>query len=204
MQNWQKVAIALLLTYITLIWFWLQMPPAVTEKDLGIERNACLLELKPIPTNEPTKTPTIEPERPVEGTTKVGGIGDERAEKIRIFFCKRYSLPLCGFEEVAVAAADRYGLPYSLVVSIGFLESTGGKFARGNNYFGFGDPSYNDLGLSVSDWIYRVSEALGGKGPSGHYYAGKTTEEKLRVYNSVAKDYPQKVMSIMREIEEEK
>jgi hypothetical protein len=76
-------------------------------------------------------------------------------------------------------SASRASIPPSLIVCIEFVESSGGKHydAGTNNPLGWknGEASFP----SVPAAIRHVSEELG----SGRWYAGKTLEEKLRVYN---------------------
>lgn len=76
-------------------------------------------------------------------------------------------------------AASRASIPPSMIVCIEFVESSGGKHydAGTNNPLGWknGKASFP----SIRDAIRQVSAELG----SGRYYAGKTLEEKLRVYN---------------------
>jgi hypothetical protein len=76
-------------------------------------------------------------------------------------------------------SASRASIPPSLIVCIEFVESSGGKHydAETNNPLGWknGKASFP----SVPAAIRHVSEELG----SGRWYAGKTLEEKLRVYN---------------------
>ena len=76
-------------------------------------------------------------------------------------------------------SASRASIPPSLIVCIEFVESSGGKHydAETNNPLGWknGKASFP----SVPAAIRHVSEELG----SGRWYAGKTLEEKLHVYN---------------------
>ena len=78
-----------------------------------------------------------------------------------------------------VQSASRASIPPAMIVCIEFVESSGGKHydAGTNNPLGWknGKASFP----SVPAAIRHVSEELG----SGRWYAGKTLEEKLRVYN---------------------
>lgn len=78
-----------------------------------------------------------------------------------------------------VRSASQASIPPSLIVCIEFVESSGGKHydAETNNPLGWknGKASFE----SVPAAIRHVSAELG----SGRWYAGKTLEEKLRVYN---------------------
>jgi hypothetical protein len=88
-------------------------------------------------------------------------------------FAQPYNVP-----EI-MQAASHASIPPSLIVCIEFVESSGGKYydAETNNPLGWknGKASFP----SVREAIRQVSAELG----SGRYYAGKTVEEKLRVYN---------------------
>ena len=76
-------------------------------------------------------------------------------------------------------SASQASIPPSLIVCIEFVESSGGKHyhLETNNPLGWqnGKASFP----SVRAAIRHVSQELG----SGRWYAGKTLEEKLRVYN---------------------
>lgn len=78
-----------------------------------------------------------------------------------------------------IQAASKASIPPSMIACIEFVESSGGKHydADTNNPLGWknGTASFP----SVRAAIRHVSEELG----SGRYYAGKSLEEKLRVYN---------------------
>ena len=91
----------------------------------------------------------------------------------RMNFAEPYNLP------VILQSATQASIPPSMIVCIEFVESSGGKHydADTNNPLGWknGKASFP----SVPAAIQHVSEELG----SGRWYAGKTLEEKLRVYN---------------------
>ena len=91
-----------------------------------------------------------------------------------------------------IQAANRASIPPSMLVCIEFVESSGGKHynEETNNPLGWknGKASFP----SVREAIRHVSEELG----SGQYYAGKTLEEKLHVYNP-RPAYSIKVMDCM-------
>jgi hypothetical protein len=76
-------------------------------------------------------------------------------------------------------SASLASIPPSMIVCIEFVESSGGKHyqAGTNNPLGWknGRASFP----SIPEAIRQVSHELG----SGRWYAGKTVEEKLRVYN---------------------
>jgi hypothetical protein len=94
-----------------------------------------------------------------------------------------------------VQAASEASIPASMIVCIEFVESSGGKHydADTNNPLGWdnGKAAFP----SVRAAIRHVSAELG----SGRWYAGKTLEEKLHVYNP-RPAYSAKVMDCMRQI----
>jgi hypothetical protein len=96
--------------------------------------------------------------------------------------------------EVILAAAAEASIPASMIVCIEFVESSGGKHFdfETNNPLGWknGKASFP----SVHAAIHHVSHELG----SGEWYAGKTIEEKLRVYNP-RPAYLEKVMGCMNQ-----
>jgi hypothetical protein len=103
-------------------------------------------------------------------------------------FAQPYHLP-----EIMQAASEA-SIPPSMIVCIEFVESSGGKHydADTNNPLGWknGKASFP----SVRAAILHVSAELG----SGRWYAGKTLEEKLRVYNP-RPAYAVKVLDCMRQ-----
>jgi hypothetical protein len=104
-------------------------------------------------------------------------------------FVEPYNLP------VILQSASRASIPPSMIVCIEFVESSGGKHydAETNNPLGWqnGKASFP----SVPAAIEHVSEELG----SGRWYAGKTVEEKLRVYNP-RPYYSVKVLNCMSQL----
>jgi hypothetical protein len=125
---------------------------------------------------------------------------DERAEKIRKYF-NRYNLPLAEQAELFVVSADKYHIDWRLLAAIGFIESTGGKFACKSvkaNAFGWGSCK---LGFnSYKESIDFISMNLAGEyHKTSHHYKGKDVKGILEAYNppSVIPDYARKVMREM-------
>ena len=91
-------------------------------------------------------------------------------------------------------SASQASIPPSLIVCIEYVESSGGKHydAETNNPLGWknGKAAFP----SVRAAIRHVSQELG----TGRWYAGKTVEEKLRVYNP-RPQYSEKVLGCMRQ-----
>jgi hypothetical protein len=108
-------------------------------------------------------------------------------------FLKDKHCPDQAYAEVFVAEADRHGLDWRLLPSLAFVESGGGKAARGNNLFGWaeGKARFNSIGEA----IHTVASAL----VNGRSYRGKALHAKLAAYNHNTA-YPAMVMDVMRQI----
>ncbi len=125
----------------------------------------------------------------------------ERIAKIRAYYA-RYDLPLQYEAEHFVDAADRYGIDWRLVAAIGFIESTGGKFAcKTATYSAFGWGSCKINFDSHAENIDVVSMNLGGHNPNTAYaYKDKDLTGVLYSYNSVIPDYREKILKEMENI----
>jgi hypothetical protein len=108
----------------------------------------------------------------------------ERIEKIRKYYA-RYDLPLQYEADHFVTAANEYGIDWRLVAAIGFIESTGGKFACSTaDYSAFGWGSCKIDFESYADSIDVISLNLGGHNPNtDQWYAGKDVKGILNMYN---------------------
>jgi hypothetical protein len=108
-------------------------------------------------------------------------------------FLKDKNCPDQEFTEVFIAEADAHGLDWRLLPSLAFVESGGGRFARGNNLFGWanGKQTFSSIG----DAIHTVASTLA----HGRAYRGKDTGRKLATYNQ-GTDYPAMVLQIMSQI----
>ena len=124
----------------------------------------------------------------------------ERVGKIRSYYA-RYDLPLQHEAENFVAAADKYDIDWRLVAAIGFIESTGGKFACSTaDYSAFGWGSCKIDFDSYTDSIDVISMNLGGHNPNtAKYYAGKDVKGILNMYNpnTIRDNYDGMVMEQM-------
>ena len=120
---------------------------------------------------------------------------DDRAQRIDEYYSKR-NMQLAGYGEKLVAEADEHGIDWRLVAAISVKESSGGIHMCENNPFGWGSCKIEFENLNKS--IETVSKALG----EGKPYIGKTTQEKLKVYNppSIEPLYSNRVMAIMEKI----
>jgi hypothetical protein len=114
-----------------------------------------------------------------------------RAKQISAFMQRKGFVQPYNIADIIQSANDA-SIPPSMLVCIEFVESSGGKHydEETNNPLGWknGRASFP----SVRDAIHHVAGELG----SGQYYAGKTLEEKLRVYNP-RPAYSIKVMDCM-------
>src|SRR5437764_15255910 len=110
---------------------------------------------------------------------------DPRIEKLRAFFRKTD----CPAQEYALAfleAADRYDLDWRLLPSLSYVESTGGKAARNNNFFGWdsGNAQFSSPAAGIQEVGYRLANSS--------LYKDKDLDEILATYNANA-DYGRKV-----------
>jgi len=127
-----------------------------------------------------------------QDVTKIRRKFDLREAILRRFFRDNH----CPAERLAgvfVAEADAHGLDWRLLPSLAFVESGAGKFAKGNNVFGWanGKTRFD----SVSDAIHQVAAALS----LGQAYRDKDTGGKLLTYNKKA-GYKSTVMAVMNRI----
>ena len=131
----------------------------------------------------------------------------ERSAKIHAYFA-RYNLPLKDEAEHFIKAANEHNIDWRLVAAIGFIESTGGKFACSTaDYSAFGWGSCNISFDSYAESIDVISMNLGGHNPkTASYYAGKDTRGILEAYNPphIVPNYADKVMRQMEIIDKQK
>jgi hypothetical protein len=117
---------------------------------------------------------------------------DPRLQTLRAFFAKA-NCPAEQYSEHFLGAANTYALDWRLLPSISFVESTGGKAARNNNFFGWN--SGRAQFTSPEAAIYTVGFRLA----SSTLYRGKTLDDLLATYNPNA-DYARRVKFVMRQI----
>lgn len=124
----------------------------------------------------------------------------KRIAKIHAYFA-RYNLPLKDEAEHFVHAANEHGIDWRLVAAIGFIESTGGKFACSTaDFSAFGWGSCKISFDSYQESIDVISMNLGGHNPKTEsYYGGKDIRGILEAYNppEIVPDYADKVMRQM-------
>jgi len=117
---------------------------------------------------------------------------DPRLRSLRRFF-DRFHCPAWKYAPIFLEAADRNELDWRLLPSLSFIESTGGKSARGNNYFGWNEG--RSRFLSPSEAIHTVGFYLS----HSDHYRDKDLDAVLNAYNP-NEEYGAKVKSVMRRI----
>jgi hypothetical protein len=117
---------------------------------------------------------------------------DPRLVRLREFLAEKDS-PVEYLAADFIEAADHNDLDWRLLPSISMVESSGGKYLKRNNIFGWGNC---EVGFrSVREGIHTVAQRLA----ESPYYRGKTLDGKLRVYNARA-EYAAVVKRFMRQI----
>lgn len=117
---------------------------------------------------------------------------DPRLRTLQRFFGKA-GCPAQKYSDAFLEAADTYDLDWRLLPSISFVESTGGKAARNNNFFGW------DSGRAAFPTPTAGIHAVGYRLAHSELYRDKDVDGILATYNPNA-DYAAKVKSVMRQI----
>jgi hypothetical protein len=126
------------------------------------------------------------------GESTVPPITDPRLFHLHKFFAEHNS-PLDELAPEFLAAADENALDWRLLPSISLVESSGGKFYRNNNVFGW-DNCHRRF-PSVRASIHLVAARLG----NSSLYKDKDVNEILSTYNP-RPEYSVRVQSVMRTI----
>jgi hypothetical protein len=134
-------------------------------------------------------TATAQPDQDV---TKIRKKFDLREAILRRFF-KENRAPVEPYAGVFLKEADTYHLDWRLLPSLSMIESGGGKYARGNNLFGWANGQWTFP--SISEAVHHVAMTLS----IGKAYRGKDLEAKLWTYNHRS-EYKTAVMGIMHRI----
>jgi hypothetical protein len=92
-----------------------------------------------------------------------------------------------------VAAADQHQLDWRLLPSISFVESTGGKYQKNNNVFGWANG--HKRFPTVRHGIYTVARHLG----KSSRYRRKSTDGILETYNP-RPEYKKRIQQVMAQI----
>ncbi len=117
---------------------------------------------------------------------------DPRLESLKRFFHSVNS-PLEKLASVFIKEADEHELDWRLLPGLSFVESTGGRVARGNNVFGWNNG--NSSFRTVSEGIHVVASRLA----NSPMYRGKGLIQKLQTYNRNPK-YVACVRTAMKQI----
>ena len=117
---------------------------------------------------------------------------DPRLTSLNKFFHK-LECPAEKYSAVFLEAADNYALDWRLLPSLSFVETTGGKSARNNNFFGWdsGRARFPSPAAAIHEVGYRLKHS--------RFYINKKLDKLLAVYNPDA-EYGPKVKSVMRRI----
>jgi hypothetical protein len=118
--------------------------------------------------------------------------GDPRLESLERFFQKA-ACPALRYASEFLEAADIYDLDWRLLPSISYVESSGGKAAQNNNWFGW--DSGRARFASATDGIHQVGYQL----THSELYRDKDVDAILATYNP-SSEYAVKVKSVMRQI----
>jgi len=118
--------------------------------------------------------------------------GDPRLERLKSFFHK-LDCPAQEYAYAFLEAADRYALDWRLLPSLSYIESSGGKAARNNNFFGWdsGRAQFSTPSAGIHEVGYRLAYSA--------LYKDKDLDTLLATYNPVP-EYAQRVKSVMRRI----
>lgn len=109
-------------------------------------------------------------------------------------FFRRYQCPIDQLSPHFIQAADRHELDWRLLPAIAMVESTGGKYARGRNIFGWqsGQAKFHSIPAAI--------DFVAGQLARSPRYAGKDLRSLLATFNPARKEYPDKVMVWMARI----
>lgn len=118
---------------------------------------------------------------------------DARWKAIKEFFQKNNS-PAQEYAADFLVAADQNKLDWRLLPSLSLIESGGGKEARNNNIFGWGNCkiSFRD----TREGIYQVADRL----RNSYLYKGKDNLEKILWTYNPRKEYVKQVLAVMNRL----
>src|SRR5580765_7977413 len=117
---------------------------------------------------------------------------DPRFDSLKKFF-QKFQCPAWKYAHVFLEAADDYNLDWRLLPSLSYVESTGGKAARNNNFFGWdsGHAQFNSPAAAIYTIGYRLA--------TSRLYRGKDLDGLLATYNP-NEGYARAVKYVMRQI----
>lgn len=136
---------------------------------------------------------TIPVNRPLASKGPAHVRPDVRTARLHRFLTRIHS-PVAPLSAEFVREADKNHLDWRLLPSISVVESSGGKYYRNNNIFGW--DGGNAVFSSVRDGIHQVAFRLG----QSPLYKNRSLMGKLQLYNSADDDYTSKVLDVMRQI----
>ena len=121
-----------------------------------------------------------------------GGKEDPRLALLERFF-EASDAPAKEFSHLFISEADTHDLDWRLLPSISFVETTGGKAARNNNFFGWdcGRAEFTSVSEGLRTVAYHLSHAA--------QYKNKELDDLLWAYNPNP-EYSRKVKSVMDRI----
>jgi hypothetical protein len=117
---------------------------------------------------------------------------DPRLNSLKSFFQKA-ACPALRYAGAFLEAADIYDLDWRLLPSISYVESTGGKAAQNNNWFGWdsGRAHFASATAGIHEVGYQLTHS--------ELYRDKDVDAILATYNPNS-EYAAKVKSVMRQI----
>lgn len=122
---------------------------------------------------------------------------DLRGVKLRQYL-ESHNSPLAEFADVFVYEADKYNLPWNLIVAITGVESTFGKHIPYNSYNAYGWANGAYYFSSWEESIAVVSQTLREK----YYNQGANTVEKIApIYAPLSSTWASKVRFLMNQID---
>ena len=111
-------------------------------------------------------------------------------------FLSEAKSPILHLAPAFIGEADAHRLDWRLLPSLSFIESGGGKSARGNNVFGWANGNHSFS--TVREGIHFVA----GRLAFSRFYRGKDLDGKLKTYNATP-GYSDNVKQVMRQISSE-
>lgn len=112
-------------------------------------------------------------------------------------FFKVNDSPLTAYAGEFLKASDRHGLDWRLLPGLAMAESSGGKYFRNRNIFGWnsGETKFESVRSSIHFVASRLARSK--------RYAGKDLISVLRAYNPLHADYPERVLKHIRRMSPE-
>lgn len=117
---------------------------------------------------------------------------DPRLVRLRQFFQER-DCPAQRLAADFIAASDMHQLDWRLLPSLSLVESTGGKYQKNNNMFGWENSNYRFR--NMKEGVYVVASHL----RNDRLYRHKSLDSVLRTYNPNA-GYSTRVRAVMNQL----